>query len=415
MYYHVVADLEKRFGSAEEAVAAYTDALMIPQVSPRRMDDEDGKTLRICVAPTIEGCITALLNLLLFERCFATGGGVALWKNEHEAYPILVLSFLNPSNVYTPTKAEVPDVERTGEAWIMEPTKPDSVQLYWLGYNSIDVGSRPISYNSVCRSVRFLTEEQLAFKCHPWLNGRGHFLGAPDINSAITGVERLQFEKETLLKTIAEDEHAELLDSDSEDEVCIYDMDWGKYIIFHLTNYSSSDLLPKIHFGASLSGKCDIDKARLTVAKVMATLPREVLMTLSYVFFVSTISDMEQLVAQLDIEDEIPDALYGDDDEDGNALSTELIGLSWFIQNSVIINIDAIKKTNHELWADMPAYEQEELEKGVWTTLLHELRHQQLDCCPYEMAWLSESETSEEAVEQWGRRMYERLVECDML
>ena len=80
MYYHVVADLEKRFGSSEEAVAAYTDALMIPQVSPRRMDDEDGKTLRICVAPTIEGCITALLNLLLFERCFATGGGVALWK-----------------------------------------------------------------------------------------------------------------------------------------------------------------------------------------------------------------------------------------------------------------------------------------------------------------------------------------------
>lgn len=400
MYYHVVADLETRFGSAEEALAAYRGIALAPQLPTHPLIGEENITPRICVSPSLCGCITALSPYSMFKRCLGTDPEAFFYGNEHEAYPILIITFPSHTPVYQPSADEVPDVERTGECWITAPTMSHDVQLYWLGSHSIDTDKDA----RVCTDVRFLTQKELDFKCHPWLNGRGSTL----MSDAQVEQERLDFEKETLIKTIEEDPCAELLEAKVEDEVAMYDDESGKYITFHLTPYSYLELLDRIHFGASLSEQCNTDAARLAIAKVLVALPKEVLMTLAHIFIVSTEGDMEALTNDLYIDEEMPESLYGDNDD--GFLTESLVGLCWFAQNSVIVNVHAIKVVAHDVWAGLEGYEQGEVEIGFWTTLFHELRHQQMDCCPYEMAWTDEAEENESAVEDWGRRTYERFV-----
>lgn len=400
MYYHVVADLETRFGSAEEALAAYRGIALAPRLPAHPLIGEENTTPRICVSPSLCGCITALSPYNMFKRCLGTDPEAFFYGNEHEAYPILVITFPPHTPVYQPSVDEVPDVERTGECWITEPTMPGDVQMYWLGSSSIDTDKDA----RVCTDVRFLTQNELEFKCHPWLNGRGSTL----MSDAQVERERLDFEKSTLIKTIEEDPCAELLEARAECEVMMYDDDCAKYITFHLAPYSYLELLSKIHFGTSLNKVCNVGEASLVIAKALVELPKEVLMTLNNIFIVSTVEDMEMLINDLGIDEDMPENLYGDGDE--GFLTGDVVGLCWFSQNSVIVNVHAIKVLTHEIWAGMEEYEPREMGIGFWTTLFHELRHQQMDCCPYEMAWTNESEASENAAEEWGRRAYERFA-----
>ena len=70
--YHVVANIDTRFKSLAKARAVYnTETPIHPAKIFSAMEDEDSETLRICVAPTIEQCITGIGILGRFRRCLA--------------------------------------------------------------------------------------------------------------------------------------------------------------------------------------------------------------------------------------------------------------------------------------------------------------------------------------------------------
>lgn len=172
-YYHVVAPLEDKFTSLNEAVNYFKGGTVDPYIPKHVAPGEDTSTPRICVASSIADCLTAIGIMGTFRRCLAANDDAYDCRTDGlEVYPILICEFRNV-DVYTPTEDEVPDVALTGERWILEPTEPSSVVLRWLSPLSIRWSKSALSFNSnwVCKSVEFVEPSRLSK--HPWLNGFG--------------------------------------------------------------------------------------------------------------------------------------------------------------------------------------------------------------------------------------------------
>lgn len=177
--YHVIANLEKHFRSADKALEYYDLQFpIIPKIPSTRMSREDGITPRICVAPTIEDCFTAM-GMHRFLRCVESFLHFDT-PEEKEVYPFLLLSFSQFEGYYTPSEKEVPDVGVTNEHWLRKPACPETVDLLWLTSNSIawdqDINADDFGQGSeICAVVDYLKEPP-AWGIHPWLDGRGHTL-----------------------------------------------------------------------------------------------------------------------------------------------------------------------------------------------------------------------------------------------
>ena len=140
--YRIEANLENRFPDLKTALAAFSkDIEVMPVLPATRNEREDSTTPRICVAPTLEDCITGIGVLGRFRR--------TLSGNE-----------------------EVFDVEMTHEHWFLTPKKPKRVHLRWLGMYSVYWKSDDEC--RICKKVRFLRSPK--GYDHPWLNGKGHIL-----------------------------------------------------------------------------------------------------------------------------------------------------------------------------------------------------------------------------------------------
>lgn len=177
--YHVVANIDTRFKSLAEARVAYNTKTPIhPAKIFSAMEDEDSETLRICVAPTIEQCITGIGILGRFRRCLAANEDAKSYETDsREVYPILVVKFADDLPYYEPTDEQVPDQSITEERWLLEPAKPVSVQLAWLGMRSIIWREEPRALHGyACNSVDLDYVFFPPDKDHPWINGRGHVL-----------------------------------------------------------------------------------------------------------------------------------------------------------------------------------------------------------------------------------------------
>ena len=74
-----------------------------PLIPKNRMRDEDNKIKRICVSSSIAGCLTAI-------HILKEGNYVYIHSCESDS-------------VIQPTIKQVPDVQLTGELWIIEPVK----------------------------------------------------------------------------------------------------------------------------------------------------------------------------------------------------------------------------------------------------------------------------------------------------
>jgi len=178
-FYHIVANIDTEFDSVDECLAAYTQgdkktpSPFYPWIPVTRLADEDTCTRRIPVGQSIEDCITAL-STGRFRRCLAANYDAKTYHETlDEAYPILVCRFDGNTPVYEPDKSQVPDVEKTHELWIMEPTYPVDIQIKWLDSYSIlcDVNDM-----DSCQKVRFVSTRELRAHVHPWLTGTGNIL-----------------------------------------------------------------------------------------------------------------------------------------------------------------------------------------------------------------------------------------------
>lgn len=214
--------------------------------------------------------------------------------------------------------------------------------------------------------------------------------------------------KEELLKSISEDSEMDLV-ADHGDEVIAFDTAFGKDIVFRVAPYTRTELIEKVQFGKSLTTDA-LDEWRAAVADVLLKMEPELLFTLRYILFVGAAEDMPELCSRCGLDPYfIADEMFSNG---GQELSMDVVGISWFYASSVCINVAAMKACvqSQVECGDIQDWEaQDELEAGVWTTLLHELRHQQVDGCPYEVPWICDADLSEEAVEAWAREMYANL------
>lgn len=171
--YRIEANLENRFGTLWNALTAFSaDKEIRPWIPETRADREDAQRPRICVAPTIQECFTAIGLLGRFRRTLSANDGAYSYATDgHEAYPIILLAFDN-EGLYTPSEAEVEDVGRTREHWFLAPKKPKKVELRWLDMFSVRWLSEETP--EICKSVKFLSSTE--GYDHPWLNGKGHIL-----------------------------------------------------------------------------------------------------------------------------------------------------------------------------------------------------------------------------------------------
>lgn len=147
---------------------------------------EDTNTKRIPVAPSVEDCISAIGILSVFSRCITHEHRAKNYRRTgNEYYPIIVIKYPAQADYIKPDSGQVPDQEWTNEHWLMEPTVPEFVDLFWLGMTSIDITDCPSDISPcLATNVRLLRTEQLPLNAvHPWLTGpgTGHCLSSTEM------------------------------------------------------------------------------------------------------------------------------------------------------------------------------------------------------------------------------------------
>ena len=80
-----------------------------PRIPVLRMDDEDGKTKRVCFSTSITGCLLAISVPSYFT---------SIDKNFYVHVPVRY-----KGKIHKPTKKEVPDVIVTREKWFLNTVK----------------------------------------------------------------------------------------------------------------------------------------------------------------------------------------------------------------------------------------------------------------------------------------------------
>lgn len=163
--YHIISDLETIYTSLDTVVIPQ---VLVPYIPTTTMPGENTTIKRVCAAPTIEQCMTAIGLIGRFRRCLAENEDAFSYDSEgNEVYPIIVVKLPDDFPWYTPTTEEVPDQATTGEKWALTPIQPIHAEIKWLSPWSIIMDERLI-----CTSVTF--EDDISGKDHPWLNGKGH-------------------------------------------------------------------------------------------------------------------------------------------------------------------------------------------------------------------------------------------------
>ena len=177
--WHVIANVDTEFDSIQECLRAYGAEkgeypLFIPSIPETRSPSEDAVVSRIPVCERLEDCFTAIGLLGRFRRCLATNEDAKSYvEGGGEVYPVLICQFGDSLPVYRPEKAEVWDVEKTHELWLLQPSRPADIQLRWLTPYSILWDDDDCF---VCKVVRFATSNEVTQGIHPWLTGTGNIL-----------------------------------------------------------------------------------------------------------------------------------------------------------------------------------------------------------------------------------------------
>ena len=120
MVYHVVSDLEHHFNSLSESLKACRQPFY-PKIPTNKSPEEDSTTPRICVARSVEECLSGISLLGVFRRCLAANEDAKSYATHgREVYPIIVVAFdVHSNSLYKPTPVQVADADLTGELWLL--------------------------------------------------------------------------------------------------------------------------------------------------------------------------------------------------------------------------------------------------------------------------------------------------------
>lgn len=178
--YHVACNIEDNFSNINQALIYYSGTIY-PKIPETAGDFEDKTIPRICVTPTIEGCLTGIKLIGRLRRCLAANEDAKSYETLGlEVYPVIILEFDIPDRyLYKPSKSQVPDIDITDEYWITRPVKATRVVVKWLNPRSIkweETHDNILHYK--CKKVTFT--RSIKGRNHPWINGRGNILSSSE-------------------------------------------------------------------------------------------------------------------------------------------------------------------------------------------------------------------------------------------
>lgn len=203
---------------------------------------------------------------------------------------------------------------------------------------------------------------------------------------------------EKLKQDIYEEDAAQALAicEETDTDILVDDFENDKYINFHMVPPAEAWLAARFAWGPSFGEKTPVWTSHLS--QYLMRIDPAMLVCLNRIIIIDGDQDIEPFTETLGTEDDFPD------------MDGEILGRLWYYENSVVIDVSAIRAIAKQLVAqDLGVFVlSEEMERGFLVTLLHEIRHLGLDC----NIFLPEDEyplplQSNEAIEEWARDTYE--------
>ena len=225
--------------------------------------------------------------------------------------------------------------------------------------------------------------------------------------------------KEYLLSQVSE--IPELSTEASDDKgLVVWDDEAAKLLPVHfLETMTVDDLVQRIHISSDIPEWYQADKKALA-EYLWNACDHNAFITLEEVVVVWSELDIDETLEPSDFEDEQRKRLYEEySDEYANEIGEGVLGQLWFERNTAVINMgevvraaDEVAAQNTDLVDIDPFFSFENhVQTGFLTTVLHELRHLQMDTnifLPEDMYPLELA--SEESVEEYCREAFETHV-----
>ena len=217
-------------------------------------------------------------------------------------------------------------------------------------------------------------------------------------------------DKQIILNSLKELEDIVILHEEAE-SISLFDEANGKELTYYFNEYVTPKNLAKRVYVSRLipeNYKGIFDKGRIVDA-LLNKIDRNCLLTMNALFIIHDNEGDEEDFE--DNKDRIALMEHVGGDEYASEVGLGNIGVTWWEKNICIINAARIIATSQDTCEELDGndyYVQKETEIGMWTTIIHELRHLLLDTniilpedeYPVELA-------VEEAVEEYCRAYYE--------
>lgn len=225
--------------------------------------------------------------------------------------------------------------------------------------------------------------------------------------------------KEYLLSQVSEIQELSIESSDDKGLV-VWDDEDAKLLPVHFPEAMTvDDLVQRIHISSDIPERYRADKKALA-EYLWNACDHNAFITLEEVVVVWSEPDIDETLEPSDFEDEQRKRLYEEySDECASEIGEGVLGQLWFERNTAVINMGEIVRAAEEVTVQNtdlvdidPFFSFEsQVQTGFLTTVLHELRHLQMDTnifLPEDMYPLDLA--SERAVEEYCREAFETHV-----
>lgn len=166
----------------------------------------------------------------------------------------------------------------------------------------------------------------------------------------------------------AEADHQLAIVSWNQYAIATDDFDLDRYISYRLVKPSANWYARRIHF-VSPEARRMAGHLKQRLVSLLLSLEPEMTLTLSGIYIVNGADDSETLCSLTDVElDELPDCVMAGEPND-------CLGCLWGAQQAIIIDVHAIQTAVQRLGLEPWENPRVEFDKGVFTTLTHEVYH----------------------------------------
>lgn len=199
------------------------------------------------------------------------------------------------------------------------------------------------------------------------------------------------------------DEPTLVIEEESETDILTYDDDQERNVTYHLVTPTEEWLQSRIFIAPKVSSEwAELTGDRETIAKRLMNIDRNMLINLRHIII--TTEEEEDL-------DAICEHIECEPCEVANFI--DYLGMFWYAESAVIINVEAIRETTDQLKKELRLNNdeyKEDLAIGFFSTVFHEIRHLGLENPFLSELEYPDEEKDETCIEIWARNQTDSMI-----